>query len=112
MSNIIELTTTNFDDVLEKHDFLLIDFWAEWCAPCKAFSEIIKHVADDYPEVVFGGINIEEEAVLASEFNVQSIPRVLILRNRTVIYDDSGSMSVDSLKELLDNAKTVDVDIL
>jgi thioredoxin 1 len=112
MSNIIELTVGNFDEVLEQHTFLLIDFWAEWCAPCKAFAEIVKHVAPDYPEVTFGSLNIEEQSALADEFDVRSIPRVMILRNRTVIYDDAGVLSMESLRELLDSAKAVDTSIL
>lgn len=112
MSNIIELTTANFDEVLEQHPFLLIDFWAEWCAPCKAFAEIVKSVAPDYPEVTFGSLNIDEEQALSDEFEVRSIPRVMILRDRTVVYDDAGVLSVESLRELLDSAKTVDISVL
>ncbi len=104
MPNIIELTQANFDEALERHSFLLIDFWAPWCAPCKAFAEVIKQVAPHYPEVVFGSLNIEDQEQLAGEFDVRSIPRVMILRHRTVVYDDSGVLSVESLRELLDSA--------
>ncbi len=112
MTNIIELTVDNVDEVLEQYDFLLIDFWAQWCAPCKAFAEIVKHVAPLYPKVLFASLNIDEQEPLAQEFEVRSIPRVMILRNRTVVYDDSGVLSVESLKELLDSAKTVDTSAL
>ena len=108
-TNIIELTEVNFGEMLEQHPFLLIDFWAQWCAPCKAFSEIIKQVAPHYPEVVFAALNIDEQSGLAEEFAVKSIPRIMILRERTVIYDDTGSLSATSLKELLDSAKGVDL---
>lgn len=107
-SNIIELTEANFSELLEQ-PFLLIDFWAEWCAPCKAFSGVIKQVAPHYPEVVFAPLNVDEQAGLAEEFEVKSIPRVMILRERTVVYDDAGLLTVTSLRELLDSARNIDL---
>lgn len=112
MATIIELTEANFAEMLEQHPFLLIDFWAEWCAPCQAFAGIIKQVAPQYPDVVFAKLNIDEQPGLAEEFEVKSIPRVMILRERTVIYDDTGSLSATSLKELLDSARDVDISAL
>lgn len=111
-ANIIELTEANFSEVLEQHSFLLIDFWAQWCAPCMAFSEIIHNVAPLYPEIIFAKLNIDEQPELAAEFEVRSIPRVMILKERTVVYDDAGALSVTSLKELLDSAKNIDVSTL
>ena len=107
MSALIELTTANFGSALEEHDFLLIEFWAPWCAPCKSFSETIKIIATEYPEVVFGSVNIDVEVALAEEFSVISVPRVMILRDHTVVYDDVGSLSASALRQLLNDAKNL-----
>lgn len=101
MENIIEITNANFDEMVAKHDFLLLDFWADWCAPCKAFSKVVAEIAGDYSHVTFGCINVDSEPSLAEEFGVKSIPRIMVLRNQTVIYDESGSLSVDGLRDLL-----------
>jgi len=108
MDNIIELTHTNFDDLLAKHELILIDFWAEWCAPCKDFTKVIEKISPDYPEFMFGSINIEDEKELTEEFNIRSVPAVMILRDSVCVYADSGSLNAENLRELLDKTKDLD----
>ena len=104
---IKELTSNNFDQTLETHNLLVIDFWAEWCGPCKAFGKIMSTVSNEYPDVTFASVNIENEKSLAEEFAVRSVPFVMIVRNRTVVYAESGLLSAASLRELLDQAKNL-----
>lgn len=104
-----ELNATNFDTTVESNELLVIDFWAEWCGPCKAFAKIMAEVAKEYKEVVFASVNIENEKALAEEFAVRSIPFVMIIKKRAVVYADSGLLSAVSLRELLDQARNVDV---
>ena len=108
MDNIIELTHANFDDLLAKHELVLIDFWAEWCAPCKDFTKVIEKISPDYPEFMFGSINIEDEKELTEEFNIRSVPAVMILRDSVCVYADSGSLNPENLRELLDKTKDLD----
>lgn len=107
MENIIAITKDNIDQLFETHDFVLLDFWADWCAPCKALSAIIDQVAKEYPDVTFAKVNIDEEPEIAEDFGIQSIPRVLVMRNKTVVYDDVGSLGATALRELLDQAEKV-----
>lgn len=108
MNNIIEMRSDNIDSLIQQHEFLLVDFWAEWCAPCKDFEKVIYQVAPDYPEFTFAKINIEEQPELAEEFNVRSIPSVMILCKQVIVYADSGALGVTALRELLDQAKALD----
>lgn len=109
MENIVEITTDNIDDVFENHDFVLLDFWADWCAPCKALGATIDQVASQYPQVTFAKVNIDQQPEIAEDFGIQSIPRVLVMRNKTVVYDDVGALGPTALRELLDNANTVEL---
>lgn len=109
MSNVLELTQDNFETVLSTHPLLLLDFWADWCQPCQAFHEVMTRVAQEYPEFTFARVNIEENPALAKEFQVASIPMIMILRDQVVVYHDSGALTPTSLRELLDKTKDLDM---
>jgi len=105
---VVELTEKNFDQIIKENEFILLDFWAEWCGPCKVFHQVVEEIAPRYPEFFFGTINIEEESKLAEEFNIQSVPSVMILRNQVIVYADSGALPATALADLLDQAKVID----
>ncbi len=107
MKNIIMATAANIDDIIERGEYLLIEFSAEWCAPCKAFEKVLETVAPDYPEFTFVTIDIDKEKTLATEFSIRSVPSVMILRNKLVLYADSGALSISTLRELLDQTKAI-----
>ena len=102
---IHELTTDNFDQMLSSHGMLVVDFWAEWCGPCRAFGKVMVEAAELYSDVTFASVNVEIEKELAEEFAVRSIPFVMIIRDRTVVYAESGALSLPALKDLIDQAK-------
>lgn len=101
------LTSATLDQAIDSHSLLLVDFWAKWCGPCKTFGGTLSEVAKDYPDVFFASVNIEEEAALAEEFAVRSIPFVMIIKNRTVVYAESGALPAQALRDLLDQAKAL-----
>lgn len=108
---MITLTADNFDEVT-KHDLLVIDFWAEWCSPCKAFAKVIENVSKQYPEVTFASVDVEAEKSLALEFSIRSVPFVMIMRSRVVVYADAGLLTEKALSELLDQAQSLDETVL
>lgn len=105
--NIIQLTQQNFDEVVEKHNFLVIDFWAKWCVPCRSFSKVVEKVAEQYPEFVFGTVDIDVEKELAEEFNIRSVPSIMILRDKVIIFAESGALTASSLIDLLKQTKAL-----
>lgn len=105
---IMELTHKNFDETLETNEFVLVDFWAEWCGPCQSFKKVVEELVPKYPDFVFGSVNIDEEKKLAEDFHIRSIPAVMIVRNQVIVYADSGALTASALMELLDQAKSLD----
>ncbi|MDP1601720.1 MAG: thioredoxin family protein [Legionella sp.] len=106
------LTTVNasqLEELIEKNEIVFVDFWAEWCAPCKQFGKIYEKVAAENPSVVFAKINIENEGSLAETFNIRSIPHLLVFKQGIVVYSESGSIPESALKELVEQAIAVDV---
>jgi thioredoxin 1 len=106
------LTTVNaqqLEELVAKNNIVFVDFWAEWCAPCKQFGNIYESVAAENPAIVFAKINIENENSLAETFNIRSIPHLIIFKEGIVVYSESGSMPESALKELAEQAMAVDV---
>lgn len=106
-ANIVALTKENMDALLQQHDFMVLDFWASWCAPCQALEKIIDRMAPEFKDILFAKVNIEDQPEIAADFAITSIPRVLILRDKTVVYDDVGALSAESLRELLTQARAL-----
>lgn len=99
----------DFDALINENEVVFVDFWAQWCAPCKQFSKIYEQVASQFPDIKFIKINIEEQKDLAQYFEVRSIPHLMVFKEGIVIYSDAGSISESNLKELAQQALDVDV---
>ena len=102
--NMIELTTSNFDDETKKADApILVDFWAEWCGPCRMVAPVLEQLAKDYAgKVRVGKVNVDEHSSIAARYGVQSIPTLLLFKQGKVVEQYIGSTSRDVLAKILD----------
>src|SRR5512137_1682232 len=105
----VELTSDNFKDVVANNDMLIIDFWASWCAPCRAFAPTFEAASERHTDVVFAKVNTEEQQELASAFNIRSIPTLMIFREQVILYAEAGALPAPALDEVLGKVKEIDM---
>ncbi len=106
----IDLTKDNFDEVASGSDFMIIDFWAPWCGPCKQFGPIFEETAKKYTDITFAKVNTEEEQELAAHFQIRSIPTLMIMRDQIVIYAQPGALMGGQFEQLIEKARELDMD--
>lgn len=103
------VTAQNIDEILEKNEIVILDFWASWCEPCKIFGPIFDSVAKKNPDIFFGKVNTEVELDLGEDFQIRSIPTLVILKERTIILDQAGSIPEYLLTKIVTEARAIDV---
>jgi thioredoxin 1 len=108
----VEITKDNFEEVVTKNSMVILDFWASWCGPCKAFAPAFEAASEKYPDVVFGKINTEEQQELAGHFQIRSIPNVMLFREQIVLFSQPGAMPPAGIDSVIEQAKALDMDKL
>ena len=110
MTGTIELTKDNFQRTISDNQIVFIDYWAEWCGPCKAFGPIYEQVAEKHPEIAFAKCDKEKQQELAASFQIRSIPTLMIFREETLIFAQPGLLPAEALEELVTKVKALDMD--
>jgi len=105
----MNLTAKNFPETV-KNGIVILDWWAEWCGPCKAFAPIFEASAAAHPDIVFGKVNTDEEQELSSAFGIRSIPTLMLFRDGVLLFAQPGMLDAQSIAELLDRARSLDMD--
>ena len=104
-----ELTSKNLDSTIENNDIVLIDFWAEWCNPCKMFGPIFEKASEKYPDMAFMKCNTEIQREVAGSFGIRSIPTLAIFREKVLIFMQPGALPGETLEEIIEKVKDLDM---
>lgn len=104
MAEIHELNQHSFDTYFESAKILLIDFWAPWCEPCKDFDRVFSSVAAKYPNLAFCKINVDQEVELAKDFQIRSVPTLVIAHKQIVIFHQAGLLPENAMVDLIEQA--------
>ncbi len=106
----IELTETTFDATLDEHNIVLVDWWAEWCGPCKQFGPIFEEASEKHDDVVFGKIDTEAQQGLAANAAITSIPTIMAFREGILVFAQPGALPAPALESLLTQVKGLNMD--
>jgi thioredoxin len=105
----LELTKDNFNQTIDSGKPVIIDFWAPWCGPCRAFAPTFEAVSEQHPDVIFAKINTEAEQELGAAFNIRSIPTLMVFREKVILFTQAGMLPKAALEQVVQQALTVDM---
>src|SRR6185369_3490196 len=103
------LTAANFEETA-KDGIVLVDFWADWCGPCKRFAPIFESTSEKHPDIVFGKVDTEAEQDLAAQFEIRSIPTIMAIRDGVIVFAQPGLLPESSLESLIEQVRALDMD--
>lgn len=106
----VEITQQNFKQTVEKDGIVLIDWWAAWCGPCKMFAPTFEKVAAKHPDITFGKVDTEAQPELAGSFEIRSIPTLMILRDKVLLFSQAGALPEAALEDLIKQVRALDMD--
>lgn len=109
-TNTVQITTQNLDQTLAQPGIVVLDFWAPWCGPCRAFAPIFEAAAGRHRDATFGKVNTQEQPELASAFGVQAIPTIMVFRDKVLLFEQPGMLPPAALDKLIDQVRKLDMD--
>ena len=106
----VELTAADFEQTVTREGITLVDFWAEWCGPCRMFAPIFEKASEQHPDVTFGKVDTEAEQALASAANIRSIPTLMAFRDGILVFAQPGALPAPALEQVITAVKGLDMD--
>lgn len=106
----IELTLDTFESTIKQDGITLVDFWAEWCGPCRMFGPIFEKSSEAHPEIRFGKVDTEAEQQLAGMAGISSIPTLMIFRDGILLFNQAGALPAPALEDIISKVEALDMD--
>lgn len=106
----VEVSAQNFKDVVDRDGIVVLDWWASWCGPCRAFAPTFDKASEENPDITFGKVNTDAEQELAGMFQIRSIPTLMVFRDKVLLYSEAGALPAPAFGELLTQVRKLDMD--
>ncbi|MFW5898474.1 MAG: thioredoxin [Candidatus Saliniplasma sp.] len=100
---LVKMTDGNFDELIGKHDNVVVDFWATWCGPCKRMEPVIEGLAEEYKDVLFGKVNTENNSQVTSKFGIQGIPSFIFIKNGKPVDQITGMVQKEAMADKIED---------
>ena len=106
----VDATKDTFNDLVTKNGIVVVDFWAEWCGPCKKFGPVFESASQKHGDVVFAKVDTEDQPELAQAFGIRAIPTLMVFRDQVLLFEQAGALPAAALEELITQVRALDME--